>query len=251
VPVLSFVDGVTDLPVFPDQVTPPNPTLGSNVTVALDDHFVREQKWTGAPMALWPLEGGGAYGRGHYFQELVYGGEAHRPLIRWAGMSYTVVMGLRTPELDAQAPEIKEKLRGVFGDFTEAGGPAFAWSEAQTGDLTVKIDPDDTCLQPSYVSCARWWQSGNAITRAELVFRSRDWAFDNPISMHSMGHVVGLSDWPLPGAAMNHSGALNPLERAAIHMMYRHRLAGNVEPDRDPGFVANSRAASRMYQAAH
>lgn len=251
-PVLTFVDGVTDTQVFPDEVIPASPNLGANVTVRVFDHFVREQRWTGEPIAVWPLEGGSFGERGRYFRELVYGGENHHPLLRWPGLSYSAVMGMMSLELEARVPEIQRELSGVFGAYTEAGGPAFEWRASTPGDLTVKIDPADVCLQPNYVSCARWWQDGSAITRAELIFRSVDHVFQSSISMHSMGHIVGLSDWPLPGAAMQHSGNLNALERAAIHMMYRHRVAGNTEPDRDPAFAASSQRRGReLHEIAH
>jgi len=66
--------------------------------------------------------------------------------------------------------------------------------------------------------------------------------------MHMMGYAIGLSDWAQVKSVMRpswrgRSPTFHELERNAIHMMYQHRNAGNVLPDRDPGFAGSGRGS--------
>jgi hypothetical protein len=239
-------DGITDEVVNPQSITPPGPRVGDSVTVTQDGYMTREQKWTGPWIALWPLPGRhqpqGAY------QDLVYGGNEARPLLKWARMAYTVVVAPLVPEWAGREAEIKDRLSGVFTDVAAAGGPAFSWASAgvSSGNLTVRVDAADECIQGGYAACTRWWRDGSTITRAELIFAKPDYALNDNLSMHMMGYAIGLDDWDQAAAVMKpswrgRSATFHELERNAIHMMYQHRNAGNLLPDRDPGFTSSGR----------
>jgi hypothetical protein len=171
-PILWFTDGITEAPVTPQSVTPVGPKVGDSLTAALDGYMTREQKWTGQRIALWPLP----YRREQQqaYQNLVYDGSGPRPLLKWGGMSYSVVIAPLAPKWADKEQEIKDRLSGVFADVAAAGGPVFSWASAgiSSGNLTVRVDPADECLQPDYAACTEWWQDGSTITRAELIFPS-------------------------------------------------------------------------------
>jgi hypothetical protein len=68
--------------------------------------------------------------------------------------------------------------------------------------------------------------------------------------MHMMGYAIGLSDWGQSNSVMyegwrGRSATFHELERNAIHMMYQHRNAGNLIPDRDPNFTSSARGSRR------
>jgi hypothetical protein len=245
------VDGITDAPLVPLSLTPASPRVGDKVTVVLGDYFTREQVWAGPPIQLWPLDA--SFPSGRWFHEVVYGGANELPLRRWARMRYPARMAPVDPRWADEVRSVKDKLQGVFWDVEHAGGPVFAWSDTDlSAGLTVRIDPADSCLQPRYISCARWWYDGSTVTRAELIFPSPDLARDDRNSMHSMGHVIGLNDWPQLNAVMNESHpstSFHEVERIAVHMMYQHRAAGNVFPDREADPVAS--ASRGVAEARH
>src|SRR5262245_23744112 len=63
--VLSVRDGGTEQPVNA-EVTPPTPAVGTLVTVRAPGYLVREQRFTGPPIFLWPSA------ESSYERELVY-----------------------------------------------------------------------------------------------------------------------------------------------------------------------------------
>lgn len=247
-PVLSFADGWTDAALTPATVTPASPRVGDSVAVEMPGYWRREQVWRGDRVQLWPVAGSSESA----YKQLVYG-EAGEPLVKWASMRQTAVMATVAPEWESAVPSVKEMLRGLFAGIEQAGGPSFSFQDAPYGNLTVRIDPENECIQgdPNYVACARWWQDGSTITRAELIFRDSRWATNPTVALHSLGHLVGLHDWSQRGTAMgNNAAELTPLEQCAVHMMYQHRNPGNLPPDRDPSVPAATGRA-RLVQVAH
>ena len=78
-PVLSVRDGATEQPVSA-EVTPPSPTVGTAVSVRAPGYLVREQRFAGPPIFLWPSADSS------YENELVYDWEFTddtRRLVRW------------------------------------------------------------------------------------------------------------------------------------------------------------------------
>lgn len=257
-PVLTFADGISEVPLTPQSVTPPNPKLGDMLTVALDGYMTRQQQWTGSRIELWPLPD--RQEQELAYQDLVYDGKNARPLLKWAGTRYTAVIAPMTPEWADREAEIRDRLSGVFADVAAAGGPVFAWATSgaiSTGaDLTVRVDARNECLVPDYVACTNWWYSGNTITKAELVFDSPDDALTDSLTMHMMGYAIGLCDWGQVRSVMNPDWSsriptFHELERNAVHMMYQHRAAGNVLPDRDPGFTSSTRSSGFASRREH
>lgn len=258
-PILTFVDGVSDAPLTPQSITPANPRVGDLLTAALDGYMTREQKWTGQRIELWPLPERQDEQRA--YQDLVYAGNTARPLLKWSGLQYAATFAPLVPEWAGREQEIKDRLSGVFADVAAAGGPVFSWSSSGLShpSLTVRVDAADESLQPDYAACTTWWHDGSTITRAEVVFAEPDLALTDSLSMHMMGYAIGLSDWGEPRSVMNPSWngrapTFHELERRAVHMMYQHRAAGNLLPDRDPAFTTSasgSGSASRRERRGH
>jgi hypothetical protein len=247
-PVLSFADGVTDAVVIPQSVTPASARIGDNVTASSDGYMTREQKWAGPRIELWPLPE--RVGLQRAYQDLVYDGDNARPLLKWTGTRYTVATAPLAEDWASREAEIKDRLSGVFADVAAAGGPTFSWESGglSSASLTVRVDAANEYLQPDYAACTVWWRVGSTITRAELIFAQPRYALDDSLSMHMMGHAIGLSDWNQAGSVMNPSWrgrapTFHELERNAVHMMYQHRNPGNLLPDRDPGFASSGRGS--------
>jgi hypothetical protein len=247
-PVLSFVDGVTEAPLTPAAVNPPSPKVGDMLTASLAGYLTREQKWTGLPIALWPVpEGRGLEGA---YRDLVYDGEAERPLVKWGTMRLTAVVADVAPEWAGEVPRIKEVIGASLAEVEAAGGPATAWADSAFGSFTVRVDPAHECLEGKYAACTQWWRDGSTITRAELIFDQVDYATDPRMAAHMLGYALGLQDWGQSGAAMNpdwrrRGSSYDEVERSAIHMMYQHRNPGNLLPDRDPAFTPAAGARAR------
>jgi hypothetical protein len=217
------------------------------VSIALDGYMLREQVWTGARIELWPLPA--RRDQEQAYAALVYGGDEPRPLLKWEGMTYTALIAPLAPEWAGLEAQLKERLSGVFADVAGAGGPVFSWVPAGVSyaALTIRVDPAHESLQPNYAASTLTWWNGNALTGAELVFADPDYALEDRLSMHMMGYAIGLDDWSQASAVMNpswnqRSATFHELERNAIHMMYQHRIAGNVLPDRAPGFTGSASA---------
>ena len=247
-PVLAFVDGVTEAPVTPASVSPPTAKVGDMVTASLAGYMTREQKWIGLPIALWPVPEG--RGLESAYRDLVYDGEAARPLLKWGTPRLTAVVANVGPEWAGEVPRIKEVIGASLAEVEAAGGPATTWADVFAGSLTVRVDPAHECLEGRYAACTLRWWDGYALTQAELVFARVDFATDPRIAPHMVGYAIGLWDWPQSGAVMhpdlNRRGSTyHEVERNAIHMMYQHRNAGNLLPDRDPAFTPAAGARTR------
>jgi hypothetical protein len=246
-PALAFADGLSGSGVTPQSITPASPKVGDMVTAVLDGYLTREQKWTGPRIELWPVNRRGSQ---RAYEHLVYGGDETHPLYKWASMSYTAVVAALPAEWADKEAGIKAHFNGVFASVAGPGGPLFSWasSSVSSGNLTVRIDPTDDCLQPDYAACTRWWHDGSTLTRVELLFSEPDHAVDQRLTMHMMGTAIGLDEWDENNAVMNPMWCRRPsgfheFERNAIHMMYQHRNAGNVLPDRDPGSTSAGRTS--------
>lgn len=247
-PVLAFVDGLTEAPLTPSSVSPPTARVGDMVTASLAGYMTREQKWSGLPIALWPVPDG--RGLESAYRALVYDGEAARPLLKWGTMRLTAVVADVAAEWAGDVPRIKEVIGTSLAEIEASGGPATAWAEVFAGSLTVRVDPRHECLEGRYAACTLRWWDGHALTQAEMVFGRVDYATDPRIASHMVGYAIGLWDWPQSGAAMhpepNRRGSgYHETERNAVHMMYQHRNAGNLLPDRDPAFTPAAGARIR------
>jgi hypothetical protein len=244
--VLTFVDGVTDAPITPTAVSPTPAAVGAAVTASLEGYLTREQRWTGLPVALWPVPRDGGESA---LRDLVYDGE-QQALTKWASMNLTAVLTGFGPDTAADESRARDAVNAVFVEVSGAGGPRIAFADAPSGNLTVRVDPAHECLEERYIACARWWHDGATITRAELIYASADWTQDAQITRRMLGFAIGLRNWDQPGAAMRSSWSgrgtsWHEVELAAIHMMYQHRNAGNTLPDRDPAIAAASGARGR------
>ena len=245
-PVLSFTDGTTDTPLTPALVSPPGAKVGDMVTASLAGYLTREQKWIGLPIALWPVPDGGEGAH----RDLIHGGEAERPLVRWSSMTLTAVVPDPASDWASEVPRIKDAIGALLAEIAAAGGPTTTWADASYGSITVRVDPADECLEGRYAACTRWWRDGSTITRAELIFDRVDYALEPRLVDHMLGYAMGLADWAQSGAAMNPSwnqrgSSYHEVERNALHMMYQHRNPGNLLPDRDPAFAPASGARTK------
>ena len=250
-PVFAVIDGVSEAPTGASiAIRPDSPRLGDVVTVTADGYPEREERWDGAPIALWYLGGEGGPLLRSYL-DLIYGGDPAGHLRRWSGTRYSVALGTVSPAALPRTAEIKQRLSGVFADIASAGGPVFTWTEEPFATVTVTVNPDDACLEGRYAACTRWWENAGSITRAELIFAAAAGALNDRVSMHSAGHMIGLNDWSKENAAMYPGYPATmfiEFERNAIHMMYHHRKPGNLPTDRDPGALASG---LRRFEVAH
>lgn len=209
---VNAIDGWSDEPVTTLTATP-----GARVRVVADGYLQRAQR--AAPtIHLWPEVMPRAT-----LRELVYtlSDEVH-PLWRWQEGFTVEGSDLRVPYVPA--------------------GP---------GVVTVRVDADDQYFRdhPGAIGLTRLWVSGARITRAEVIVKGPEWN-TRRVVLHELGHCAGLGHVNDPSFLMRsynrgESRNFTEPERIALHMMYRHRTAGNELPDTEGGAAA---AAERMYE---
>jgi hypothetical protein len=246
-PRFEVLDGVTDAPLLPQSVSPPDPVPDQTVTVLLDGYLPREQTWRGPSVQLWPLDDQASPAQ--TLAELVHGGADETPLTRWQTGNFPVRFAEPdSPRLAQKGERIREFLGTVFGEIARAGGPEFTWEDAGSDDLkvpnaselTIIVNPKDECLQEGgYAACTRWWWGSQwTIKRAEIAFDSAQSALDPRLAKHMIGHALGLHDVNRAFMMMYTKWAFretwfSKVELDAIHMMYQHRTPGDQPPDRE------------------
>lgn len=206
---VNAIDGWSDEPVTTLTATP-----GARVRVEADGYLSRTQRAT-PTIHLWP-----ELMPRQALRDLVYtwADELH-PLWRWRE-------GFTVEGSDFRVP------------FVPAGPTV----------VRVEIDANDQHFRdnPRSIGYCSLWTSGAWITRAKVVVKGPRWNTPRVVR-HELGHAAGLGHVGDPSFLMYQGGRntnFTELERIALHMMYRHRDAGNELPDTE-GTVAA--AAERMY----
>ena len=226
------------------------PRVAEGVTVRAPQYLVREQIYDGNALFLWPADQGRDQ---EYVNELVYHAEftdgSYR-MIRWAASGFTVDLG------DLAVNEsVMERMREVVAELVRRTGLPI--TIGSNGACRVLIDP--SVLQEGAVATASWSTQGATIVGATVRFAAvREISgggrgdYVNTL-LHEMGHVVGLGHSPDRREVMTQGegpgtlvGEFQPGEARSLHMMYYHRTAGNVSPDRDPQLATRSQAAATL-----
>ena len=244
VPLPVAHDGSTHEVVFA-QITPATPRLGEAVSATAPSYLMREQAFDGTALFLWPAEQ-------EYVNQLVYHlqftDDSYR-MVRWAsGFTVTLDGDL------AQNDTVLRKTQEVVAEVVRRTG--LPVSVGPGGACRILIDP--TILDDDAIGQASWTFRGATIVSAEVKFArvqeisggvNADYA--NTL-LHEMGHVMGLGHSPstrdvmTPGSGPGtRVGEFQPSEAVTLHMMYGHRVAGNLPPDRDPALSGRSSAAPR------
>ena len=215
------------------EVAPPSPSIGTAVTVQAPGFLVREQRFDGSPIFLWPSDE-------NYVRQLVYDWEFSdgvRRLLRWP-RAFTVSLDgdLATdPAVVAKTEEVVAEITGLTG-LPITIGPG--------GEVTVLINP--AILDDGAIAQTSFGTRGAAITDARVEFADRQEISGGAGSdyrntlLHEMGHVMGMSHsandrdvmTPAEGPGTK-EGHYQPDEATCLHMMYAHRQPGNLPPDRD------------------
>jgi len=232
VPAPVVRDGWTEEGVTA-TVTPPAPAMGTAVTVQADGFLVREQRFDGSGIFLWPSDE-------NYVRQLVYDWEFDdgvRRLVRWPrGFTVTLDGDLATdPAVVAKTQEVVAEITGLAG-LPIAIGPG--------GEVTILINP--AVLDDGAIAQTTFGARGSAITDARVEFADRQEISGGAGSdyrntlLHEMGHVMGMSHsasdrdvmTPAQGPGTK-EGHYQRDEATCLHMMYVHRQPGNLLPDRD------------------
>jgi hypothetical protein len=237
-------DGLTHEAV-PADIVPAEPRMNQTVSARAPGYLFREQPFNGAPLFLWQIEQ-------DYVNELVYFLEftdGSFRMVRWAG-GFTVTLD---PELAANETVVRKTHEVVAELVRRTGLPITVGPNGQ-----CRITLDGTILtENNAVGQASWTFQGATITSATVTFAriqeisggsNADYA--NTL-LHEMGHVLGLGHSPLtrdvmtPGAGGGTNvGEFQPREALTLHMMYAHRTAGNLPPDRHPAVTGASLSAT-------
>ena len=237
-PVLVARDGLTEQVVAAD-VTPPSPPVGVTVALRAPGYLVREQRWSGPPIFLWPGTDLA------YVDELVYDWEFQdgtRRLVRWqSGFTFTLDGDLaEDPGVVAKAQEVAAEMSRVTGlNITVGpGGPCLVVVDPAVADDDAVAEARVRFMGPNIVG-----GTVRFANRREIAGGSRS-DYRNTL-LHEMGHILGLGHSPntrdvmTPGAGPGTRVAVyQEGEALSLHMMYRHRTAGNIFPDRDPALGA-------------
>ena len=157
----SFQNGRTGQAV-PADITPPRPALSANVAIRAPGFLMREQRYEGAPIVLWPKDQG-------YVRELVYGTaftDGTYRMVRWAsGFTFTLDGDL------AEDAAVLAKAREVAADITELTGIPITIGPG--GACLLVIDPSDPALGGNAIAVARTFYRGPTIVSARVAFKTR------------------------------------------------------------------------------
>jgi hypothetical protein len=214
-------------------VAPPSPGIGTAITVQAPGFLVREQRFDGSPLFLWPSEEA-------YVRQLVYDWEFSDGtfrMLRWA-QPFTVTLDGNL----ATDAAVVAKTREVTAHITQITGLPIAI--APGGEVAILINP--AVLDEGSIARTSFSSRGAAIVEAKVEFADRQEIsggrgsdYRNTL-LHEMGHVMGLSHsasdrdvmTPAEGPGTK-EGVFQPQEATCLHMMYAHRQPGNLPPDRD------------------
>jgi hypothetical protein len=245
-PVPTVFDGGSEQPLPAAAPEPALPGVGANVTVRLPGYLPREQPFDRTPIFLWP-------GTEDYVGELVHSWEfsdGSFRLIRWSGPFRVTLDGAL--ENDAAAVAKVQEVLAEIGRTT--GLPA---TLGPGGQVVISIDP--AVLDEDAVAIADLDTQGATITGGTIRFHNRGEVsgtagaqYSNTL-LHEMGHIVGLGhsiseeDVMTPGEGPGtNEQRYQGNEALALHMMYAHRRAGDLAPDRDSAFQAASLGRRRF-----
>ena len=214
-------------------VAPPSPAAGTTVSVQAPGFLVREQRFDGSPIFLWPSDE-------NYVRQLVYDWESSdgvNRMLRWP-RPFTVTLDGDLADDDAvvaKTEEVVAEITGLTG-LPITIGPG--------GEVLILINP--AILDEGAIAQTSFGARGAAITDARVEFADRQEISGGAGSdyrntlLHEMGHVMGLSHsasdrdvmTPAEGPGTK-EGHYQPDEATCLHMMYVHRQPGNLPPDRD------------------
>jgi hypothetical protein len=228
------------------QLTPPTPPSGTAMVVRAASYLVREQRFDGSAIFLWPADEA-------YVRDLVYDWEfrdgTYR-IVRWDRGFVVTLDG----ELADDASIVGKTLE-VIAEMNRVSGLGITLGPA--GACVVSIDP--SLADDNYVAKVVHTFRGASITGAKVLFVNRKeisggLRADYPNTLlHEMGHVLGLLHSP------NNRDVMTPAEGPgakeaqfqrgeveSLHMMYAHRSAGNIFPDKDAALSSISSGPERV-----
>lgn len=233
VPALTFRDGWTDAPVAA-EAAPVTPSVGQAVTVRAPRYLERRQSFAGPPVLLWPADDEG------YVRSLVYntwenGGTD--PMVRWGAQGS---VGGLIVTVDPAIPT----ENATYAVRETAGPTGLPISIGPGGTVTIRVDRNDPEFSGTNVIafCQIRVAAGYHITSANIVLKRADTLPET--ILHEMLHGVGLGHVDDSGSIMypyrvpERPYVPSLRERIALHMMYAHRNAGNLPPDREAGVAA-------------
>jgi hypothetical protein len=239
----SAIDGITGAAVAA-VFTPPAPPRSAAVHAEAAGYLVRDQAFEGTPIVLWP-------GTFDYVDKLVYDWELSDNTFRLLRWDRPFVVTLDSDL--ATDVQVVAKMREVIAEIARVTG--FTLTIGPGGPVVVRLDPGVT--DEGAVAVTEIRMRGSAIVSASVRFATRQEISGGNRSdyrntlLHEMGHVMGLSHSPstrdvmTPGAGPGTRVAeYQPDEATCLTMMYFHRRAGNLPPDRDPGAGARSTVES-------
>lgn len=244
VPPLQIIDGITGQAVTVAGA-PARPGLGEALLLEAPGYLLRQQKYEGKPVTLWP-------GDQDYVNSMVYWGQfsdgVYR-LIRWSnGFTITLDGDLANDDfVNRSAQETALELSRTTG---------LAINVGPGGTCIVRVNPSDPVLEGGrFIAYANRRYRGAEIIGGDVVFINRaeiaggaGTNYRNTL-LHELGHIIGLGhsgsgfDVMDPGGSIHPGGKRSTFsdnETAVIRMMYANRKIGNRPPDADPGLFASS-----------
>jgi hypothetical protein len=244
VPPLQIIDGITGQAVTVAGA-PARPGLGEALILEPPGYLLRQQKYEGKPVTLWP-------GDQNYVNGMVYPdpfSDGIYRLIRWS-KAFTITLDgdLANDDLvNRSAQETAAELRRTTG---------LAINVGPGGECVVRVNPTDPVLEGGrFIAYATPKFRGAEIIGGAVVFINRAEIAGGPGTnyrntlLHEFGHIIGLGHSGSGFDVMNPGGAATPggkrstfsdNETALIRMIYFNRKIGNRPPDADPGLFAAS-----------
>jgi hypothetical protein len=228
-------DGATDALVAAD-VQPSAPVLGQTVTIRAPGFLVREQRFDGQPIRLWP-DLGLDFIRALSYSVAFQPGVPSERLIRWtAGFSVTAPSALLAD------PAVRSALEAGVAETSRASGLPVTIDAV--GPVVVRLDAADPFFssQPDIGAFTVITARSDRVESAQIVVRDLRQARRRELLAHELGHVLGLSHVADSGSLM--FGGLitragyTERELLCLRMMYAYRNPGNRLPDRDGALAA-------------
>lgn len=225
------------------EAAPVTPSVGQVITVRAPGYLERRQNFTGPPVLLWPADDES------YVRSLVYntwqnGGTD--PMIRWGSPgSASGFVVTADPEIPAA------NVRYAIGETASATGLTIDIGSG--GTVRIRADRSDPAFHgtDTIAFCQRSVSTpDDHLVSATIVLKFAD-ALPETL-LHEMLHAVGLGHVDDPASIMYPYQLPEPpsvpslRERIALHMMYAHRNAGNLPPDREAAVAAGGRVVREI-----